>query len=85
MKLENFYIVFPMLRSFWDAWYLWYLLQDGKWGHVEADGKWSGKISKVMTEDYDFIISDIFITYLRVQIFDGSIAFDKVQSLFLNV
>ena len=21
-------------------------LQDGKWGHVEADGKWSGMMSK---------------------------------------
>ena len=59
-----------------------FLCQDGKWGHVEADGKWSGKIAKVMTEDYDFIISDIFITYKRCKIFDASLAFDKVMAGF---
>ena len=41
------------------------VMKDGKWGHVEADGKWSGMMSKAAWEDYDFIISDIFITYLR--------------------
>ena len=55
-------------------------VQDGKWGHIEADGKYSGMIGKVALKDYDFIISDIFITYIRVQILDGTVAFDKVNT-----
>jgi len=37
-------------------------------------------IGKVALKDYDFIISDIFITYIRVQILDGTVAFDKVNT-----
>ena len=55
-------------------------VQDGKWGHIESDGSYSGMIGKVALKDYDFIISDIFITYMRAQILDGTVAFDKVYT-----
>ena len=50
---------------------------DGKWGHIEADGRWSGLVAAAAFNDVDFVICDIFIVYGRVQVFDGTVAFDK--------
>ncbi len=50
---------------------------DGKWGHIEADGTWSGLVADVARGEVDFAICDIFIVYSRQQVFDGTIPFDK--------
>lgn len=41
---------------------------DGKWGHIEADGTWSGLVAAAAFGDVDFVICDIFIVYSRVQV-----------------
>ena len=52
---------------------------DGKWGHIEADGSWSGLVRLAADGAVDFVISDVFIIYLRQQVFDGTtVMFDKV-------
>ena len=50
---------------------------DGKWGHIEADGTWSGLVADAATGSVDFVISDVFVIYLRQQVFDGTVTFDK--------
>ena len=55
---------------------------DGKWGHIEADGSWSGLARLAADGDVDFVISDVFIIYLRQQVFDGTtVMFDKVMMM----
>ena len=52
---------------------------DGKWGHIEADGTWSGLVADAADGSVDFVIADVFIIYLRQQVFDGTtVTFDKV-------
>ena len=41
---------------------------DGKWGHIEADGTWSGLVAEAALGKVDFVICDIFIVYSRVQV-----------------
>ena len=54
---------------------------DGKWGHIEADGTWSGLVADAADGSVDFVIADVFIIYLRQQVFDGTtVTFDKVLS-----
>ncbi len=50
---------------------------DGKWGHIEADGTWSGLVAEAANGNVDFVICDVFIVYSRAQVIDGTIAFDK--------
>jgi hypothetical protein len=50
---------------------------DGKWGHIEADGTWSGLVAQAAFGEVDFVICDMFIIYSRQQVTDGTIAFDK--------
>ena len=38
---------------------------DGKWGHIEADGSWSGLVNHAATNQVDFVICDVFVTYTR--------------------
>ena len=40
----------------------------GKWGHVEADGTWSGLVRHAKDEVVDFVICDVFLTYSRSQV-----------------
>ena len=55
---------------------------DGKWGHIEEDGTWSGVVADAADGSVDFVISDVFIIYLRQQVFDGTtVTFDKVSSV----
>ena len=60
---------------------------DGKWGHIEADGTWSGLVADAADGSVDFVIADVFIIYLRQQVFDGTtVTFDKVvQSVFYGL
>ncbi len=51
--------------------------EDGLWGHIEADGTWSGLVWEAASGAVDFVICDIFIVYSRQQVFDGTIPFDK--------
>lgn len=41
---------------------------DGKWGHIEVDGTWSGLVAEAATGSVDFVVSDMFIVYGRVQV-----------------
>ena len=41
---------------------------DGKWGHIEADGTWSGLVAEAASGAVDFVICDIFIVYSRIQV-----------------
>ena len=40
----------------------------GKWGHVEADGTWSGLVRHAKDGIVDFVICDVFLTYSRAQV-----------------
>ena len=40
----------------------------GKWGHVEADGTWSGLVRHAKDGIVDFVICDVFLTYSRSQV-----------------
>ena len=40
----------------------------GKWGHVEADGTWSGLVRHAQDGVVDFVICDVFLTYSRSQV-----------------
>ena len=42
--------------------------EDGKWGHVEVDGTWSGLVGDVAKGVVDFVICDMFIIYSRQQV-----------------
>jgi hypothetical protein len=44
---------------------------------VEESGVWSGMVGQAARGEADIIISDIFITYTRSQMFDGTITFDR--------
>jgi len=55
---------------------------DGLWGHIEADGSWSGLIAYSAFNLVDFAICDIFITYTRTQVIDGTITFDVDYMVF---
>ncbi len=57
---------------------------DGKWGHVELDGTWSGLIGDVSVGAFDVIVSDIFIIYSRTQVIDGSVTFDMDYMAFVT-
>ena len=52
----------------------------GKWGHVEADGTWSGLVRHAKDEVVDFVICDVFLTYSRSQV----ISDDLYLKLFHN-
>ena len=41
--------------------------EDGKWGHVETDGTWSGIVGDAAKGIFDFVICDVFIIYSRQQ------------------
>ena len=41
--------------------------EDGKWGHVETDGTWSGVVGDAAKGIFDFVICDVFIIYSRQQ------------------
>jgi hypothetical protein len=50
---------------------------DGKWGHIKADGTWSGGlVAETAIGAVDFSICNIFIVFSRQQVFDGTITFD---------
>lgn len=55
---------------------------DGKWGHVEPDGRWNGLVYHVSQDFVDLVICDVFIVYGRQQVFDGTIAFDEDYMVF---
>ena len=38
---------------------------DGKWGHIEPDGRWNGLVYHVSQDSADLIICDVFIVYGR--------------------
>ena len=42
--------------------------EDGKWGHIEADGTWSGLVFEAAIGRVDFVICDMFIVYSRQQV-----------------
>ena len=42
--------------------------EDGKWGHIEADGTWSGLVAEAAFARVDFVICDIFLVYSRWQV-----------------
>lgn len=56
---------------------------DGKWGHIEADATWSGMVAQAAFGDVDFVICDMFLTYIRVKMFDPTISFDKDYMVFV--
>lgn len=56
---------------------------DGKWGHIEADATWSGMVAQAAWGDVDFMICDMFLTFIRMQMIDGTIAFDKDYMVFV--
>ena len=58
-------------------------VKDGKWGHIENDTTWSGMVSQAAFGDVDFVICDMFLTYIRVKMMDPSIAFDKDYMVFV--
>ena len=41
---------------------------DGKWGHIEPDGRWNGLVYHVSKDSVDLVICDIFIVYGRQQV-----------------
>ncbi len=55
---------------------------DGKWGHVEPDGRWNGLVYHVSQNFVDLVICDVFIVYGRQQVFDGTIPFDVDAMVF---
>jgi hypothetical protein len=57
---------------------------DGKWGHIEVDGTWSGLIAETAIGAVDFAICDIFIIFSRQQMFDGTITFDLDYMAFVS-
>ncbi len=60
---------------------------DMLWGNIKDDGTWSGMVWEAAKGAVDFIISDIFITYTRHQVMDGTVVFDKdyqVRSLLIE-
>ena len=50
---------------------------DGKWGHIEADGTWSGLVAEAAFGRVDFVICDIFIVYSRVQVGTGTVQYKR--------
>ena len=40
----------------------------------------SGLVAIAAEGSVDFVICDVFINYLRQQVFDGTVTFDKVNS-----
>ena len=38
---------------------------DGKWGHIEPDGRWNGLVYHVSQDSADLVICDVFIVYGR--------------------
>ena len=56
-----------------------YLIFLGKWGHLEADGTWSGLVRHAQDGIVDFVICDVFLTYSRSQVlslFSNRFSFD---------
>ena len=41
---------------------------DGLWGAIQGNSSWSGKVGGAATREFDFVISDIFITFGRTQV-----------------
>ena len=44
--------------------------EDGLWGAIQGNSSWSGKVGGTATGRFDFIISDIFITFGRTQVYN---------------
>ena len=45
------------------------------WGSIEENGQWNGYVYELTQNNFDFAISDCFVSYLRDQVSDGSITF----------
>ena len=41
---------------------------DGKWGHVEPDGRWNGLVYHVSKNYVDLVVCDVFVVYGRSQV-----------------
>ena len=69
---------------------------DGQWGSIKPDGTWNGFVYEISQNNFDFVISDCFVSFMRDQVSDGSITFSsdyltiatprpKIISKFLNI
>ena len=55
-------------------------MEDGKWGHIEAgeSGKeWNGMVAQASWGEVNFVICDMFLTFIRTQVLDGTVTFGK--------
>ncbi len=56
---------------------------DGLWGNIKSDGTWSGLVWEAARGAVDFVMSDVFISFPRSQVIDGTILFDKDYQVML--
>ena len=50
---------------------------DGQWGSIKPDGTWNGFVYEISQNNFDFVISDCFVSFMRDQVSDGSITFNS--------
>ena len=50
---------------------------DDQWGSIKPDGSWNGFVYEISQNNFDFVMSDCFVSFMRDQVSDGSITFSR--------